>query len=378
MYISKATAQEIVEEIGREIGESINLMDETGTIIASVDENRINMVHEGAKKIIKEGLDELYITREMETRTTRRGINLPIIVDGHIAGVVGITGERERVYGYGKIVRRMTEILISDSLKKDAGHYERRQKYHLLEEWINQSRETYSHEFLRRMKQHNIDLKLVYRIMIITFADYEKLSDTLEGQRRLEQMEASIRHEADRQGVYYIRYPSRQICIIPYRSNKQVEMLAKKLQKLIKDKYQRNLTIGYDGEEKKRCGLKRNVEEAEKALAQANISNQRIQGYDSLGIELFLEEISRSTMERYLEKLFKDLEEEKIREYMKLIEVYFLCHGSLQKIAEELYIHKNTVQYKLNKLAQLTGKDIRIPAQGVILYMAWSFYQILY
>lgn len=378
MYISKETAQEIVEEISREIGENINLMDETGRIIASVDGTRIDTIHEGAKKIIREGLEELYITQDMETKTTRKGINLPIIVDHQIVGVVGITGERNQVYGYGNIVRRMTEILISDSIQKDAKHFERRQKYHLLEEWINQSKDAYSHDFIRRAKQHQIDLNLAYRIMIITFADHEALSDTLEGQRRLEQMEASIRHEADRQGIYYIRYPSRQICIMSYRSNTKMELFAKTLRTKILEKYQNTLVIGYDGSEKKHYGIKRSVEEAEKALAQANISGNWLQGYDALGVELFLGEISRQTMKRYLEKLFKKTEEEQLKEYMKLIEVYFLWNGSLQKMAQELYIHKNTVQYKLNKLTQMTGADIRKPAQAAVFYMALSFYRLLF
>ena len=46
MYISRETAQEIVEEIGREIGEHINLMDERGYIIASTDAARIGNLHE--------------------------------------------------------------------------------------------------------------------------------------------------------------------------------------------------------------------------------------------------------------------------------------------------------------------------------------------
>lgn len=377
MFISKETAQEIVEEISREIGENINLMDESGRIIASVDEKRIDTIHEGAKKIVRDGLDELYVTREMETETTKMGINLPIIVEHQIVGVVGITGERNQVYGYGNIVRRMTEILISDRLQKDAKHYERRLKYHLLEEWINQSTESYSHDFIRRARQHKIDLNLAYRIMIITFASHEALSDTTEGQRRLEQMEASIRHEADRQGVYYIRYPSRQICIMSYRSNNKMEEFAKKVRNMILEKYQSDLVMGYDGSEKKHYGIKRSLEEAEKALSQANIAQNWLQGYDALGVELFLGEISRQTMKRYLEKLFKKTEEEKLKEYMKLIDVYFLCNGSLQKMSRELYIHKNTVQYKLNKMAQLTGADIRNPSQTAVFYMARSFYRLL-
>ena len=102
--ITKETAQEIVEEIGREIGAHINLMDEHGKIIASTDASRIGNPHEGAKKIIQEGLGELYITREMENATTKQGINLPLVVDGKMTGVVGITGDREKVYGYGNII----------------------------------------------------------------------------------------------------------------------------------------------------------------------------------------------------------------------------------------------------------------------------------
>ena len=65
MYISRETAQEIVEEIGREIGEHINLMDAEGNVIASTDHLRIGHVHEGAVRSIKEGLPELYITSDM-------------------------------------------------------------------------------------------------------------------------------------------------------------------------------------------------------------------------------------------------------------------------------------------------------------------------
>lgn len=137
MYISRETAQEIVEEIGGEIGAHINLMDERGYIIASTDASRIGNLHEGARRIIQNHLPELYITREMENAMTKKGINLPLVVDENVVGVVGITGDREKVYGYGNIVRRMTEILIADSIQKDAKRYERRQRYYLLEEWLD-------------------------------------------------------------------------------------------------------------------------------------------------------------------------------------------------------------------------------------------------
>ena len=375
MYISKLTAQEIVEEIGREIGEHINLMDETGVIIASTDFKRIGNTHEGARKIIREGLPELYITRDMENEMTKMGINLPLIVDDAVVGVVGITGERDQVYGYGKIVRRMTEILISDSRQKDAKRYERRQRYHFLEEWMEYMGTSYDIEFQKRAERMHIDLKLEYRVMVLKFMEYENLSDTFDGQRLLEQMEATVRHEADRRNILYLREPTRQVCIIPKGSNQKMQILAARFIDLIQNKYKKKLIVGYDSykESEKRISMKKHLDEAEKAVGQAVRSKENIKGYDDLGMEIFIEHISYDIMQEYVEKIFPQTDQ--LDEYMQLIDTYFSCEGSIKKIAETLYIHKNTVQYKLNKMEKLTGKDISLPSENAHYRMALYFYK---
>lgn len=311
MYISRETAQEIVEEIGGEIGAHINLMDERGYIIASTDASRIGNLHEEARRIIQNHLPELYITREMENAMTKKGINLPLVVDENVVGVVGITGDREKVYGYGNIVRRMTEILIADSIQKDAKRYERRQRYYLLEEWLDNPGISRNMDFQKRAAKMGIDVTTPHRVMILLFKEYQELSDTFEGQRLLEQMEASIRHEA------------------------------------------------------------------EKAAAQAQASGSSIVGYDELDMELFLNEISYNTMEDYIHKLFGNVQKERLAEYMKMTEIYFVCEGSIIKMAEKLYIHKNTVQYKLKKMAEETGRDIRQPSDTAVYYMAWKFHHYM-
>ena len=64
MKISKRSAQQIVEEIGKLVKQNINLMDETGRIIASNDHARIGNFHTGAYRIIQNHLSEYYITPE--------------------------------------------------------------------------------------------------------------------------------------------------------------------------------------------------------------------------------------------------------------------------------------------------------------------------
>ena len=57
MHISKNSATQIVEEISKLVKQNINLMDETGHIIASRDKSRIGDFHYGAYKIISENLE---------------------------------------------------------------------------------------------------------------------------------------------------------------------------------------------------------------------------------------------------------------------------------------------------------------------------------
>ena len=92
MHISKNAAMQIVDEISQLVKQNINLMDETGHIIASCDKSRIGDFHYGAYKIITECLDEYYLKKDDKERGMKQGINLPLELDGEIVGVVGITG----------------------------------------------------------------------------------------------------------------------------------------------------------------------------------------------------------------------------------------------------------------------------------------------
>ena len=52
-----------------------------------------------------------------------------------------------------------------------------------------------------------------------------------------------------------------------------------------------------------------------------------------------------------------------------ILAVYFAADCSLKIAAEKLYIHKNTLQYQLDKIHALTGYDPRVFREGVILYL---------
>ncbi len=377
MFISQTAAQAIVEEIGNEIHEHINMMDSSGIIIASTNPERIGQVHEGARKVITEKLSELYITEDMETETTKKGTNLPLIVHNQIVGVVGITGDREQVHRYGNIVRRMTEIMVTDSISKDTKKYDRRMKYRFMEEWISKPQNSFSPAFIERGLHLGIDVKKPYRAVVLYFSDYQTLSDTLEGQRLLDDMETSIRHEMERRNILYLREPPRQICLFPVCANEKILKVLEYLSRMIRQKYNQTLIAGLDSIKSDKHNIHTCCLEAERAASHAFLWEGMFVCYDNLSIELFLDEISDNTMEEYLRKLFADLPSEKWDSYISIIENYFMYEGSVSKIAEAMFIHKNTLQYKLRKLTELTGKDIRLPSDSAVFFMAMLFYQKL-
>ena len=56
--------------------------------------------------------------------------------------------------------------------------------------------------------------------------------------------------------------------------------------------------------------------------------------------------------------------------YSQLLKAYFACNGSIQEMGNRLFLHKNTVQYKLNKLKKMTGLDPRRVEEAALFYLA--------
>ncbi|MBS3987865.1 MAG: sugar diacid recognition, partial [Erysipelothrix sp.] len=91
MNLSMPFAMQMVEELSTILSQHINFIDKEGVIIASSDQQRIGSVHMGAKKLIQENLPYIVIESDLEYPGSKQGVNLPIVVDDEIIGVIGIT-----------------------------------------------------------------------------------------------------------------------------------------------------------------------------------------------------------------------------------------------------------------------------------------------
>ena len=136
VIIPRKQMQKIVEELEGTIQKKINIMDETGCIIASSDISRIGTYHSGAQRVISQRLEELVISEEDRYAGAKNGINLPIIIENEIIGVVGITGEKEEVQILGKIIQKMTKILIMESYQNNQKKIMENMRNNFLFSWL--------------------------------------------------------------------------------------------------------------------------------------------------------------------------------------------------------------------------------------------------
>jgi purine catabolism regulator len=64
-------------------------------------------------------------------------------------------------------------------------------------------------------------------------------------------------------------------------------------------------------------------------------------------------------------------------ELMRTLEAYIACGGSPLVTAERLHAHRNTVLYRLEKIADVLGLDVRQPEQRLVLHLALRAGEVL-
>jgi len=376
MRISAKSAQQIASEISTIVKQHINIMDAEGYIIASTNPLRIGNFHEGAKKIVDEHLAEFYVTREAETATTRAGLNLPIIINGETIGVVGITGEYEQVYNYGQIVKKMTEILVRDSYLKERERFDKKIESRYLEDWILGNGLGQGQSFIERGIALHIDITRPRRIMVVRLDDFQQLASTGEGQKIIEKVEHAVKNFIDKEmDNIYLRLTTKLICLVAPRSNEKMRDLAEQLIKSVQSEYNVQLLVGIDNSTAGTTDVKSAYTRANRASHACHTPAKRVMLYDQMNMEIFMDDIPKQMKGEYLLKVFAGCSIEEMQKWIYILDAYYTSEGSITQTAKKLFIHKNTLQYKLKKLEELTGYDVRLPSNSPVFYMAILFFR---
>ena len=335
MFIQKNTASRIIREISTVLNYDINIMNEQGVIIASTNPDRIDGFHEGAYKIINENLSELLVYYDGEYQGCLKGINLPILVDGQIVGVIGMTGEVDEITPYGRILKKMTEILVLDISNLHQRSIEDHNKMY----------------FINGIVTNTIDYSNIKKyIKKFGFNEHNPFSCFIF-------MPPSLMEKYEIKDTITINNGNIGIAI----TQRNTEKLKIHLQQISETEENSSFYLSdTDGDAEALHKLYSNAENIYEYCNSSNIeSDSNIFCYDDHLINIKLFNMPDKDKENCINHVFRDCNTEEKISYAKFIEIYSKCNGSINRIAEQLYIHKNTVQYKINKIYAKTGYDMR-------------------
>ena len=374
MLLSKNIAEQIVVQLSKVMEQHINIMDINGIIISSTDPLRIGTVHGGAVRILKEHLSELVIESDDEYIGSRNGINLPIEFNSEIIGVIGLTGRSTEVIRYGQIIKKMTEVLLLDTYVREQKNIEQKARDRFLEEWIFGKYDiNHPTEFKQRADMLSIDILTPKRIMVVSLKnkDLKPVSDQVQTDisHRLRNLVGAMKQ------AYLFRTSTLFIFVLNVQSDQEIIMFANQVSEIVSSQFNCVAFVGIDSEEKK--PIKASFKNASVALQISMKSNQNMSIYDALNFDVFINSLMPKFRNEYLLKLFKNSEEKEMDDYIQLLKVFYACEGSIQEASQNLYIHKNTLQYRLNKIGSITGFDPRKISSSYLFITAIKIYESL-
>ncbi len=122
------------------------------------------------------------------------------------------------------------------------------------------------------------------------------------------------------------------------------------------------LTVAVSGPKRGATGAHLALLQAEQAVAleRGNGGRSKTSHFDDIGPYRFVLGQPESDIEAQSERALGALaeDEERYGDLIKTLDSFLNLHGSVNAVARDLYLHRNTVRQRLRRIAQLTGSDL--------------------
>lgn len=356
MEIPLNIAQSIVNTLEKNIGYKINFMNSDAVIIASSDETRIGENHEGAAIVLRTK-KAFTNTSDMNFTYSREGINLPVEIGGQIIGTVGITGESEEVKVFGTIIKTMTEILITHYGLRNARQYD-----------LEREQSIVSHLLYQTTMDFRSDEKLVIKNIknqsnqVIVWVNTEELENIIERTELYSYFKGMLSDYN-----HFISILNYEIILIV---NSHIP--EDRLRQLNKHDPLQKFSLGIGHPVESMSNLENSYDVAKFI---ATRTDESVYSYQYLEDEYLLKTANETAADLYTNKVIQNISRSDKEKFFSLLEVYEKHNGSIKGISEELFIHKNTVQYRLDKFFDETGYNPRKLSDFYKLKLAFNLWK---
>lgn len=365
-------AQQIVDRTMSIIGYNINVMNHAGIIIGSGDRDRLGLVHDGAILALKHG-DSIELNSHscQSLKGVKPGINMLLKQGAQVVGVVGVTGEPDEIREFANLVKMSAEMIIDQAELVEQLQWDRRHREEFITAWIND--------------QLNQDELTAWATRLSLDVTQPRVAVVIE----FRQQTAAKHVDSVRQVVDLLEHPERDNLVAVVSMNEivvlkpvkhpehwtsddeslRIDKLIARLREHQIDGY--DIALGQMFLDPNALHLSYQSAKQVLRLGKEKHPKQHKHLFETLRLPVLMSPLRDYWQgEQLCESVDKLKQRDRSGQLMKTLHTLFVCGGNLSECASALYIHRNTLRYRLDKITDITGISTQSFVGLVELYIA--------
>lgn len=381
MEVSREMAQMIVERINSAIPFSINITNKDAVVVGSTDSSRLGTYHPICAEILATGKAiEVY----EDASDYKAGIGLPIIFAGQPIGVIGITGQPDKMRGYIGITKALVELLIEhEALRQDLRLEKMARKSFITDLILGSIAEEDS--WKQRAQLLALDMNLQRVVVVLEMGWREKLGKWNDGTFSDQKTRLAFYEVIESICCYpqdmILDLDDDHIVILGFTGtlihNKngpgRIRSLLTRIQKRVRA-MGASMTVGVSSH----CLRISDYAEGYKEALEALTIGKRLYGRNgvyhiqSLKLGRIIVSILPAIREKLVCDIIGKLDSHALGDVLLSTLKDYCQYGSssLSRTAQAMRVHPNTVRYRLKKIYEITGLDPRCPDDLLLLRVA--------
>ena len=364
--LNSAIAQSIVDITMSVLHVNVNIMDVNGTVIAAGDKSRIGTFHCAAAEVIATGQKKAVSAQEAATMdNVEPGATYPIVYKGEVIGALGMTGAPEYVDKFVELGALYALLFIEQEDMKQRVFQEQRVRESILLDLFTGRCLKDADFFLQRLAGLNYRLDKAHRVIAVRLEALEHQTDMILCQQIKDRLTDLLANKRICGAPLIGCFIQSQLALLAPVQNKPCapERFAAEVKDLydcLRQATDNQVLIAIDGICESWMDIPAAFAQAKGTLEIACRYNQKdgVICSDDYLTEYTLLHIPAQERQRFTSTVLGKLCTGKPRQrelLLQTLRTYFQNDMNAQKTAEELFIHRNTLNMRLNKIREWSG-----------------------
>lgn len=360
----KKMAQNIAKSTSEVIGYGVLVTDEKGMIIGCNDEKRIGEYHPPSLQVMQENRPMTTSTSDAENYgNVLPGYTLPIQFFDRVLGSVSIAGLPEEVERYGLLVQKQAEIMLREQAFLESNLLRERSLRDLIENISSYDPRVGSGELIiMQAKELGFNISKCRIAIVIEMNRWSNEAAESAFQRMLREVRTSF---SNPRNVICPQENYRVTILLSASSDRDPDKIYEAAEVLSKDFLDSigakgilaDVSVGFSAFDLQ--GLSRSINSARNSLRLAKqLGTKGMIRSEKFTGEALLDALPPGVREEYVTRILKGLSSR--NDFNEMKETFLAWCGSpfaSGNVAENLSMHRNSLQYRLKKIRSLTGKD---------------------